>query len=267
MSLPYFHGDPVTVECPVLTQDGEPTTDYEPGPICLDTGLPLSFPFATDARVQCSIPTDERTYKHLEKVIVGKAAWMCRIPLTKNKTFYVPFNFNLWGAVEPSHVHMMNHFNFVFHVMDGFFLGATAYALRDQVVKVEPDAGIVIHGPVRWFIGHTYDMIADPEDDEEETRKKLLAAGPAQFVAIKKSEDTKINPESQTQQPTSPPPHVIKLLKKKELPTLSKLMNAVSPALVSMYCILSAGAATGVCLLIYIGWLKPALIKEYRKLK
>ncbi|KAJ3128991.1 Store-operated calcium entry-associated regulatory factor [Nowakowskiella sp. JEL0407] len=270
---PYSQGDLVTIECPILDTTGEPTESYEPGPICIDTGLPLQFPFATDAIVHCSIPTTELTFKHLQKVISGTAAWRCRIPLTKNKTLYIPFSFNVWGDVEGGQIHMMNHFNFVFHVLDGFFLGANAYA--HHMVTVESNAGITIHGPVRWFVGHTYEMI-NKNDDEETSNAKVKAASAPKAVLIQKEHDgkpelavpTNRKPDSQNPTPSALalPPN-LKLIKHDEIPTLSKLLNAVSPALVLMYCVLSASAATGVCVLIYLGWLKPALIREYRKLK
>jgi hypothetical protein len=34
----------------------------------------------------------------------------------KRKDFYVPFTIPVWGVVEPDHVHIDNHLNYVLHV-------------------------------------------------------------------------------------------------------------------------------------------------------
>lgn len=60
---------------------------------------------------------------------------------------YIPFALSLWGLAEPTHIHIMvirqflifqNHMQFVFHVVEGFFIGASAYGLRDNFTPLAP---------------------------------------------------------------------------------------------------------------------------------
>lgn len=47
--------------------------------------------------------------------------------MTVDRHNYLPFSLPMWGLVEPNHVHVIPHMNFLFHAQDGFILGASAY--------------------------------------------------------------------------------------------------------------------------------------------
>lgn len=93
------------------------------GPICGDTGEELTLLYGVDAMVRCVWIIDQPLYNFMRNVINGQAQYRCRIPLSKgNSLLHVPFAITLWGAVEDTHIHVMNHLQFVFHVVDGIFL-------------------------------------------------------------------------------------------------------------------------------------------------
>ncbi|KAJ3056734.1 hypothetical protein HK097_004595 [Rhizophlyctis rosea] len=163
--------------------------------------------------------------------------------MTKDKAFYTPLTITLWGQTEDSHFHLMNHINFVFHVFDGFFLGAAAYALRDHYVMQPPDSVLDIHGPVRWFVGHTFDLHpTDPNETATTIPSDGAGADPTPQVKVKRV-------------PIS------------NIPRASELLNAVRPSIVIMYVLISATVTAGVSTLVYIGYLKPGLEARLRKEK
>ncbi|KXS21166.1 hypothetical protein M427DRAFT_51431 [Gonapodya prolifera JEL478] len=164
--LPFSVGDQVEVECLLTSPNG--TTVYVdqfgnnlwgPSPPCADTGLPLSFRFGQESEFVCRWVIDDDMYILLRNLLLTKGTYQCRIPLSKDKAFYMPVPMNLWGGVEPAHIHIMNHMNFVFHSSEGFFLGATAYPLRDNFQLVAPGYSLTLHGPVSWFEGHRFDPL------------------------------------------------------------------------------------------------------------
>ena len=54
--------------------------------------------------------------------------WNCRVAMTNDaNSFRIPFTLPLWGVVEPSHIHVDNHINMVFHMDQGWIIGAAAY--------------------------------------------------------------------------------------------------------------------------------------------
>jgi hypothetical protein len=78
----------------------------------------------------------------------------------------------IWGVVEPQHLHINNHFNFVFHGIKGRIVGASIYSgmriarlivqnvgdvfvmyvvVRDAFQVVMPGSMFAMHGPVKWF--------------------------------------------------------------------------------------------------------------------
>ncbi|KAI8809202.1 hypothetical protein BJ742DRAFT_805412 [Cladochytrium replicatum] len=278
---PYKKGDIVRIECPKLDADGSLTTEWEPGPICMESGEPLAFPFATDGMFQCTIQMDPAWYKFIADVVKMKASWSCRVPTTNDEgtIYFNPLTFSLWGAVEDTHIHLMNHHNFVFHVVDGFFMASSTYALRDHFVMLTDSTQFVLHGLVRWFVGINYDLIAD--EDVALQKQKLLAAT-GQNAADTSKDDSNANKAGDGRSDASgssggddkpndvtgqPQPIVLKPVTKDDIPTVSSLLKAVKPAVVITYCLLSAASSAGVCALVYIGILKPKLIKEYRKQK
>jgi len=42
-------------------------------------------------------------------------------------SYRIPFMLPVWGVVEPAHIHLDNHINMLFHMEDGWIIGATAY--------------------------------------------------------------------------------------------------------------------------------------------
>lgn len=53
--------------------------------------------------------------------------WECRVKVNRLDEIYIPFGIPLWGVAEPTHLHIDNHLNFLFHGQDGHVLGAVAY--------------------------------------------------------------------------------------------------------------------------------------------
>lgn len=133
-------GDIVPLECPILDSNGNfvaPTTlEEEQGreggnkvwgkaPICRDTLKELSFQFGVNTLTRCPLTVDNSTYEFFKRTILGNGQYVCRIPMAKNGTNYIPFPISLWGMAEKgNHIHLMNHFQYIFHVRKGFFYGA-----------------------------------------------------------------------------------------------------------------------------------------------
>jgi hypothetical protein len=123
--------------------------------------------YGVDAMSSCGWAVDETFYQYLRSVVSGHAQFSCRIAIAKEQKssnnheskMYVPFALSLWGLAEPTHIHIMNHMQFVFHVVEGFFIGASAYGLRDNFTPLFPGSLILMHGPTRWFLGHSFDSI------------------------------------------------------------------------------------------------------------
>ncbi|KAI8841332.1 hypothetical protein BC829DRAFT_15467 [Chytridium lagenaria] len=108
-----------------------------------------SSPTAWDALLRCVWSLDENMYNMIKLSLVGQSGYVCRVPMSKEKSIYWPLTFNFWGAIEESHIHLMTHWNFIFHAMEGFFLGGSVYPLRDHWVLAPPGGFIIIHGPIR----------------------------------------------------------------------------------------------------------------------
>jgi len=82
--------------------------------------------------------------------------WICRAAMAPGHDFYIPFTIPLWGVVEPDHVHVGNHLNFVFHGDNGLIIGVTAYPVRDKFQVLVVGDTLEIHGPVKWFDKHSF---------------------------------------------------------------------------------------------------------------
>jgi len=76
--------------------------------------------------------------------------WICRAAMAPGHDFYIPFTIPLWGVVEPDHVHVGNHLNFVFHGDNGLIIGVTAYPVRDKFQVLVVGDTLEIHGPVKF---------------------------------------------------------------------------------------------------------------------
>lgn len=83
--------------------------------MCQNTNEEITFLYGQDAMVGCLWAIDDVFYKFLQKVIMGHAQYQCRVPLSKDHSVYLPFSITLWGMVEPTHIHVMNHLQFIFH--------------------------------------------------------------------------------------------------------------------------------------------------------
>ena len=131
---PWQRGDVVEVQC-----RDEVTKRWGPGPKCTESGERLKFKFGVDSFLYCGFKIeDEAMYNRTRKYITLEQAWHCRVPMSSDKSFHIPFPLSVWGVVEESHFHMDNHMNFVFHVelakdgTSGKIMGAAAYPVRDR---------------------------------------------------------------------------------------------------------------------------------------
>ena len=88
----------------------------------------MEIKYGVDAMNHCLIPlTNDTVYEAISDVINLKIAWNCRVQVTPNADFWIPFNLPLWGIVEPTHIHVDNHMNMIFHGFRGSLMGVAAY--------------------------------------------------------------------------------------------------------------------------------------------
>ena len=110
---------------------------------------------------------------------------MCRVPMSADRTFYIPIVIPFWGVVEDTHVHVDNHINFVFHTelsddgATGKILGAAAYPIRDKFQYGTVGSVINLHAPVRWFSSHSFIGLSSASED----RAVVRTGTPARTVA------------------------------------------------------------------------------------
>ncbi|KAI8845914.1 hypothetical protein BJ741DRAFT_586138 [Chytriomyces cf. hyalinus JEL632] len=301
--IPYNLGDLVTIECPKIYNNGSiSSTIFEPLH-CADvfrlrcslldffvcwfidsfllfsshrssiscasdpfqTNSPLALPFGIDAILQCVWSLDEPMYNMISLSLDMQASYSCRMPMTKEGGLYFPLTFAFWGKKEEEHIHIMTHWNFLFHAVEGFFLGGTVYPLRDHWVMAVKGSIILIHGPVRWFAGHTFEgtmeqaalLLANaPEPDNTGAGDTIPAANEAN-KAKPPPADRPIIANSKQKNGGNVIP-----VKAKDLPTVSKLLSSVPRTMVFFYVLLSVGATTGLAGLVYYAYLKPKLLLE-----
>jgi len=74
--------------------------------------------------------------------------------------FYIPFTIPLWGVVEADHTHVGSHINFVFHAEEGKITAVAAYPVLDAFQYVQPGSMFHIHGPIKWFKGHSFQDVS-----------------------------------------------------------------------------------------------------------
>eukprot|EP01094_Clydonella_sp_ATCC50884_P024731 TRINITY_DN6287_c0_g1_i1.p1 TRINITY_DN6287_c0_g1~~TRINITY_DN6287_c0_g1_i1.p1 ORF type:complete len:239 (+),score=39.57 TRINITY_DN6287_c0_g1_i1:144-860(+) len=148
----YSLGEAVNVECRNTS-----SSEWGIGPICAETGKPMSFRFGEDDFMHCGwhLPT-HKEISQMAKFIEGDDAWSCRVRVAPDIEFYVPFSIGIWGVVEPSHLHLDNHINMVFHASGGRILAAASYPLKDHFHFVGVGSILPMHGPVKWFRGTSY---------------------------------------------------------------------------------------------------------------
>eukprot|EP00276_Gloeochaete_wittrockiana_P014128 CAMPEP_0184332102 /NCGR_PEP_ID=MMETSP1089-20130417/1360_1 /TAXON_ID=38269 ORGANISM="Gloeochaete wittrockiana, Strain SAG46.84" /NCGR_SAMPLE_ID=MMETSP1089 /ASSEMBLY_ACC=CAM_ASM_000445 /LENGTH=239 /DNA_ID=CAMNT_0026655345 /DNA_START=22 /DNA_END=738 /DNA_ORIENTATION=+ len=149
-------GDTIDLECKIGTAG-----TWGSGPTCKETNQPLIFLFGIDYFLYCGLQiADQQTYDTFAQLINSNDTWYCRVPMSPERTFYVPFTIPLWGVVEADHLHVNNHMNFVFHADQGKVIGVAAYPVRDRFQFGKPGALINMHGPVHWFSKHTFDGLS-----------------------------------------------------------------------------------------------------------
>jgi hypothetical protein len=68
-----------------------------------------------------------KIYDEISKIIDLQSSWDCRVKMTPDSDISIPFKIPLWGITEPTHIHVDNHINFIFHGHQGIVLGAAAY--------------------------------------------------------------------------------------------------------------------------------------------
>lgn len=154
---PYLIGEKFRIECK------DSNNEWGSGPQCVETGEELSFTYGVDGVVSCGWSVqDEQQYAHMSALIARDKSWECRIRLLPELDFHVPFFIPVWGVVEPTHIHVDNHMNFVFHAWAGKILGVAAYPVRDSFQPATPGGVITVHGPVKWFRGGTFDSFSSP---------------------------------------------------------------------------------------------------------
>ena len=95
-------------------------------------------------------------YNTLKAYAELKDSWTCRIPSDNSNSSYIPLLIPMMGIVDHATVHINNHFNFAFHVDRTSIIGASIYPVRDALQYMQPGTKLSLHGPVRWFLRHTY---------------------------------------------------------------------------------------------------------------
>ncbi|KAJ3100421.1 hypothetical protein HK100_004715 [Physocladia obscura] len=269
-------GDLVAIECPVVHSNGSlSVTEYE-SLHCADASIVL----------QCVWPMDESMYNTILATISLRASYTCRVPISKDATIFFPLTFSFWAKFEPTakgqhHVHLMTHWNFLFHAVDGFFLGGTVYPLRDRWVLIEgARATVMIHGPVRWFAGHTFEGTVQDNAawvlGEHRAIPLQSSYSSSSGSSVNSGQSVPGVNEENLKKPAPPTRPIIGASKKritgniapvkdKDMPTVSKLLTAVPRSIVWLYVALSIGITIAIAALIYYAYLKPKLLLEKKQ--
>eukprot|EP00656_Telonema_subtile_P051008 TRINITY_DN6753_c0_g1_i2.p1 TRINITY_DN6753_c0_g1~~TRINITY_DN6753_c0_g1_i2.p1 ORF type:complete len:240 (+),score=45.48 TRINITY_DN6753_c0_g1_i2:141-860(+) len=146
-------GQEFKIEC----QTDDSSKSWGPGPVCDETGKEISFHYGQDTFFYCGLRVrDQQHFEWLGSLVLQERNWNCRAPLSPERKFFLPFSIPLWGVLEKDHIHVDNHFNFIFHGDAGRILGAAAYPLRDRFQYSKVNSVINLHGPVRWFQRHSF---------------------------------------------------------------------------------------------------------------
>ncbi|KAI9342491.1 hypothetical protein DFJ73DRAFT_762169 [Zopfochytrium polystomum] len=291
-------GDPVKIECPRLLQNGSVTNEYEPLH-CADSNQPLQFPYGMDAVLQCVWSMDTAMYNMIRLSLDRKASYTCRVPMSKDASVFWPLTFSFWGLAEDEHTHIMTHWNFLLHALDGFFLGGSVYPLRDHWFQAQVGEPMMIHGPVRWFVGHTFESSvmedwmatalsemagAEDDDDEDEDEAKEPpklppgvdvqggAGGEAKKATKKKAAAMGAAGAADKKPAATPPPRPgiapkspVRPVTEKDLPSVAAILAAVPPSVVVTYVMGSVLITAALAALLYVSYLKPKLLETKKK--
>jgi len=136
------------------------TDEWGPFLKCHESGRHLHFEFGRESFFYCGLLiSNDDLYNFLAGVMNQRVGWQCRIPMSKDRRFYLPVVVPLWGVVEPTHIHVNIHSNIVFHTDAGRIIGAAFYPLRDQFLFARKGSVVAMHGQVKWFERHGYTPI------------------------------------------------------------------------------------------------------------
>ncbi|KAJ3328091.1 hypothetical protein HDU76_010602, partial [Blyttiomyces sp. JEL0837] len=258
---PFSMGDIVIIECPKILPNGSVTTEFEPLH-CADTDSPFALLFGIDAMFRCVWPLDDGMYNMMRLSLANQASYSCRLPISKDATLFFPLTFSFWGQYENEHMHLMTHWNFLLHAIDGFFLGGSVYPLMDHYVVAQQGKTFLIHGPVRWFVGHTFESsVMDAwisESADQPSEPLVIPAG-------NKDQEKKPQPPPRKGIVQSGGSANVRPVSKDELPTISKIVGAIPRNAVITYVILSAWLTAGIAALVYTAYLKPKLLREKKQ--
>ena len=175
-------GEEFALECRNAT-----TGEWSDGPVCVENGKPMAFTFGVDRFLYCGLEiSDAAFYEYLVRLLSLDMTRVCRVPMSADRTFFIPLVIPFWGVVEDDHVHVDNHINWVFHTEladdgeTGKILGAAAYPIRDKFQYGKIGSVINLHGPVRWFASHSFIGLSSASDD----RAVVRTGTPTRTVAM-----------------------------------------------------------------------------------
>jgi len=69
---------------------------------------------------------------------------------------YIPVSIPLWGIIEPDHLHLNNHLNFIFHAHEGKIIGAAIYPVRNMFQVTVVGSAVNVRGAAKWFDSHSF---------------------------------------------------------------------------------------------------------------
>ncbi|KAJ3337245.1 hypothetical protein HDU93_001385 [Gonapodya sp. JEL0774] len=170
--------------------------------------------------------------------------------------------------------------NMVFHSSEGFFLGVSAYPLRDNFQLVGPGQFLSLHGPVSWFEGLRFDPLhldtvptetpapapavdTEPESGtHDEIRERRMVAEAIAGAGLKgKSEEVPavpITPEI----PLQPQPTLAELSERACL----RDYGFVPAGWVTTYCLASAVGGGLLMFILFRGfWLTEGLVEQRKQ--
>lgn len=95
----------------------------------------MEVKYGIDGMNHCELPiTNQTTYDQIAEIVSINASWNCRVRMAPGTDIWIPFTMPLWGIVEPTHMHIDNHMNMIFHGYNGVLLGASAYPCKWEYI-------------------------------------------------------------------------------------------------------------------------------------
>jgi hypothetical protein len=143
------------------------------GMTCND-GKEMTIFFGKDYVFHCGWTLTQSKLRRVVDSVQNDERWSCRMEMAPNTSHWIPFSLPFWGIVEPNHIHLINHFNFVFHANEfGYILGVAAYPVYDQFQFVTDGTTLFVHGVVKWFKGHNFRDLSSESLFLNEGRRSL----------------------------------------------------------------------------------------------